>query len=155
MGEAETMSAPHILVVEDVLLIRNQLRIRLQSEGSRITVASNVSQALRAVRAQMPDLVVLDLTLPDEDPFSGLNDGFAFLRLMNATYAQASAVVIVYTGNKTPEIEARAKAAGVSKTLAKNEGVVALLSAIRSVLEERKVPTSVDAAASGDQAAEI
>lgn len=149
------MSNGHILVVEDVLLLRNQLRVRLQSEGYRVTVASNVAQALHAVRAEMPDLVVLDLTLPDEDPFSTLTDGFAFLRMLRTTHADAEAAVVVYTGNKTPDIEARAKAVGVAGIVSKKEGTVALLEAIRSALHSRNGNNSETSRTPQDSAAGI
>ncbi|HMJ88169.1 MAG TPA: response regulator [Candidatus Acidoferrum sp.] len=141
--EGFIMGNEHILVVEDVLLVRNQLRARLKETGYKVSVASKVSDALHLVRTEMPDLVVLDLTLPEEDPFASLTDGFAFLRLLRSTYAQADAAVIIYSANRTPDVEARAMSMGVSAVIEKKQGLTALITAIRSALDERRPKDSV------------
>ena len=57
----------HILIVEDEQPIRRFLRASLSSEGYRVTEAPSGTQGLQMAVAQPPDLVILDLGLPDLD----------------------------------------------------------------------------------------
>lgn len=57
----------HILIIEDELPIRRFLRASLASEGYRVTEAPTGTQGLQMATAQPPDLVILDLGLPDMD----------------------------------------------------------------------------------------
>jgi DNA-binding response OmpR family regulator len=61
------MSGRRILVVEDERDIAEGVRARLDSEGYQVEVVHDGPQALRAVAAERPDLVVLDLMLPGMD----------------------------------------------------------------------------------------
>lgn len=56
-----------ILVIDDENQIRRMLRIALKSEGYDISEAENGEQGLASIARQQPDLVVLDLGLPDMD----------------------------------------------------------------------------------------
>lgn len=56
-----------ILVIDDENQIRRMLRIALKSEGYDISEAENGEQGLACIVRQQPDLVVLDLGLPDMD----------------------------------------------------------------------------------------
>ena len=59
------MGAKHILVVEDEEVIRETLRFNLAREGYQVSQASNGIEALEKVRELRPDLIVLDLMLPE------------------------------------------------------------------------------------------
>jgi two-component system KDP operon response regulator KdpE len=56
---------PSVLVVEDERLIRRFVRTALEDEGCRVVEAANCAQGLLEAGTQKPDLVVLDLGLPD------------------------------------------------------------------------------------------
>ncbi len=56
-----------MLVVDDEEAIAEAVRARLESEGYRVRVARDGREALNAVEADRPDLVVLDLMLPGMD----------------------------------------------------------------------------------------
>jgi two-component system KDP operon response regulator KdpE len=58
-----------VLVVDDEPQIARALRINLAAHGYEVTTAADGAQALRAAAAVVPDLVVLDLGLPDMDGF--------------------------------------------------------------------------------------
>ena len=59
--------AERILIVEDDPTLRRVLRDNLVFEGYRVDAVSDGKSAISYVRASSPDLVVLDLTLPDFD----------------------------------------------------------------------------------------
>src|SRR5581483_250293 len=60
-------NSPLLLMVEDELPIRRFLRAALSGEGYRLVEAETGRQALKLAAQQPPDLVVLDLGLPDMD----------------------------------------------------------------------------------------
>jgi DNA-binding response OmpR family regulator len=59
------VGAKHILVVEDEEVIRETLRFNLVREGYQVSQASNGIEALDKARELRPDLIVLDLMLPE------------------------------------------------------------------------------------------
>jgi DNA-binding response OmpR family regulator len=61
------VSVRSILVVEDEESIAEAVRARLANEGYRVRVTHDGPQAIQAVEAERPDLVVLDLMLPGMD----------------------------------------------------------------------------------------
>ena len=61
------LNASLLLLVEDELPIRRFLRTSLAAEGYRLAEAETGEQALRLAAQQPPDLVILDLGLPDMD----------------------------------------------------------------------------------------
>ncbi len=58
---------PHILVIEDELPIRRFLRASLANEGYHLNEAASGEEGLRLAASQPPDLIILDLGLPDLD----------------------------------------------------------------------------------------
>jgi two-component system KDP operon response regulator KdpE len=56
-----------VLIVDDELAIRDALRRRLQREGFSVCLAANGLEGLRVFHAEHPDLVVLDIVMPEMD----------------------------------------------------------------------------------------
>lgn len=132
------MNTKSILVLEDATLVRHLLHGRLEAEGYNVASASMVSEALQEIRAKMPDLILLDLGLEDDDPFAALTDGFAFLGMLRRSYPGSDTSVIIYSVSCSPEIEARAKSMGVLEVIEKKRGMPALLVAVRKAFENRE-----------------
>ncbi|HEY75992.1 MAG TPA: response regulator [Thermoflexia bacterium] len=63
------MSEGRILIVEDDFDISNMLRIYFQSQGYEVAVAPRGEDALEMCRQQLPNVVVLDIMLPDIDGY--------------------------------------------------------------------------------------
>ena len=87
----------HVLVVEDEPDIRDLVVLHLTREGFRCGTATNGLDALRAVRAAAPDLVVLDLMLP------GI-DGREVCRRLRADAGTATVPIIMLTA-KADEVD--------------------------------------------------
>ncbi len=68
------MASRHILVVDDEIGIRELLRDILEDEGHHITLAENAQAARDARLKQRPDLVLLDIWMPDCDGISLLKE---------------------------------------------------------------------------------
>ena len=71
------MSKPRILIVEDEADIRRFVRMALEKEGMNLFEASTVAQASIESASRKPDLVIVDLGLPDDD-------GKTFIRELRA-----------------------------------------------------------------------
>ncbi|MBI3969948.1 MAG: response regulator transcription factor [Chloroflexi bacterium] len=60
----------HILVVDDEPRYRKLIRFNLEAAGYRVSSAADGEEALAALAAEMPDLMILDLRLPGIDGFA-------------------------------------------------------------------------------------
>ena len=57
----------HVLVVEDDPTLRLVIRDNLESEGYQVDACPDGASALKQTQAAAPDLILLDLMLPDRD----------------------------------------------------------------------------------------
>ena len=80
----------HILVVDDDKQIARLIRSYLEQAGFQVTVAHDGAAALHAIRREKPDLVVLDLMLPDRD-------GWDVTRTVRGDPALAAMPIIMVT----------------------------------------------------------
>jgi DNA-binding response OmpR family regulator len=133
------MSNEHILMVEDDKLVLSLVASKLRTEGYQVTGAESVSNALHVTANNLPDLLILDLTLLDGDPFAGLTDGFAFLRLLQRSSPDAKLPVIIYSADNSPAVQAKAQKFGVAAVIQKGAPIDELLTVVRMVLDERNV----------------
>src|SRR3954470_17742183 len=92
------VSSPLVLVVEDEVEMRALLRRLLTRAGYRVVEASDGSAALACLRATAPDLVLLDIMLPDID-------GLEVARWIRAEPTIARLPIIMVTG-LLPAVEA-------------------------------------------------
>jgi DNA-binding response OmpR family regulator len=60
-----TLEPAHLLIIEDHMDVLEMLRDYFGGDGYRVTCASDAASGLQAVRSERPDLVLLDLALPD------------------------------------------------------------------------------------------
>jgi two-component system cell cycle response regulator DivK len=81
---------PKILLVEDNEMNRDMLSRRLQRRGYQIVAAENGEQGLSLARAEGPDLILMDITLPEMD-------GWEVARLLKADEATRHIPIIALT----------------------------------------------------------
>ena len=60
-------SSPRVLVIDDEVQIRRFLDIGLRAEGYQVLLAGTAAEGLALAATQSPDLVILDLGLPDRE----------------------------------------------------------------------------------------
>lgn len=94
-----------ILIVEDNEMNRDMLSRRLQRRGFEVTTAVDGREGIDKARADLPDLVVMDMSLPEID-------GWEATRLLKADEATQHIPIIALTAHAMPEDRAKALAAG-------------------------------------------
>lgn len=119
-----TKPAPLLLLVEDETPIRRFIRASLTAEGYRVEEADTAKQALRAATQQPPDLVILDLGLPDAD-------GLDVLRQLREW---SRAPVLILSARDQEKQKVAALDAGADDYLTKPFGTAELLARIRVAL---------------------
>jgi two-component system KDP operon response regulator KdpE len=119
-----TISPTNILIVEDEKEIRRFVRIALESEGWRVFESDTLQRGLIEAGTRKPDLIILDLGLPDGDGLTYIQD----LR-------QWSAIpIIVLSARNSEEDKVAALDAGADDYLSKPFGISELLARVRVAL---------------------
>ncbi|OBS08270.1 sigma-54-dependent transcriptional regulator [Acidihalobacter prosperus] len=121
------MSGERILVVDDEPEIRRLLQEILEDEGYAVVVAANAAQARAAIRRQTPDLVLLDIWMPEED-------GVTLLKSWNAEKHPPFAVIMM-SGHGTVETAVEATRQGALDYIEKPISLTRLLLTVRRGLE--------------------
>ena len=122
------MSNARILVVDDEADIRELVQEILTEEGYTVGVAGNAAEARAACASQPPDLVLLDIWMPD-------TDGISLLREWQQTLGAALPVVMM-SGHGTVETAVEATRLGALDYVEKPLSLAKLLRTVRSALEE-------------------
>ena len=112
-----------LLVVDDVATNRALLRDLLGPLGFRMLEADNGATALRQTKLELPDMVLMDMVMPDMD-------GIETTRRLRAETGTAKTPVLIISASSTPEEGRRALAAGADAFLAKPVDEHALLGEI-------------------------
>ena len=124
------MNKPLILVVEDDPTIRNLITTTLKSNDYRYITASNGEAAIMAATTQQPDIVFLDLGLPDLD-------GVEIIRRIR-TWSQMPIIVISARSEDSDKVSALD--AGADDYLTKPFSVTELLARLR--VAQRRILSS-------------
>lgn len=112
-----------VLVVDDEPQILRALRVNLHARQHAVTTAGSGAEALAAAAAQPPDIVVLDLGLPDMD-------GVTVIRELRSW---TSVPIIVLSGRSGSQDKVEALDAGADDYVTKPFGIDELLARLRAV----------------------
>jgi two-component system, OmpR family, KDP operon response regulator KdpE len=125
-------TAPIAILVEDERQIRRFVRTALETEGWHVFEAETLKHGLVEAGTRKPDVVILDLGLPD-------GDGVDFIRDLR-TWSAIPVIVLSARVHETAKIEALD--AGADDYLAKPFGVGELLARVRAILRRKVVAGS-------------
>jgi two-component system KDP operon response regulator KdpE len=116
-----------VLVVDDEPPIRRFLRTSLSAQGYRVTEAERGSEALGRIRRESPDVVVLDLGLPDIDG----------LTLIETVRRESAVPIIVLSSRSDEHGKVQALDLGADDYVTKPFGMDELVARIRTALRHR------------------
>jgi two-component system KDP operon response regulator KdpE len=123
-----------ILVVDDEPRMIQFIRMNLELEGYRVTQAANGLEALQKVRDELPDLVVLDVMMPELD-------GLETLRMLREV---SSVPVIMLTVKADEEDKVKGLGLGADDYVTKPFGPRELASRVKAVLRRTETAAPVE-----------
>jgi two-component system KDP operon response regulator KdpE len=122
-----TMLAFKVLIAEDDPQIRRFLRMVLEAEGGSVAEAENGADCIAETRRQRPDLVILDLGLPDMDG----------VQVIGALRAWTNLPIVVLSARSAEVEKVAALDAGADDYLTKPFGNLELMARVRAHLRKR------------------
>lgn len=132
MPSAAAATARHsVLIVDDDEAMADVLSMRLNEQGFGTLVAARGSLALKLARSEKPDLILLDLCLPDVD-------GFELCERLVDDASTSDIPVIIVSGLERPDIIRRSRAAGCHYYVRKPYDPNALLTLIRQAIDDAR-----------------
>lgn len=137
MAGTGSQGPTRILIVDDDKSLTNPLRYTLETAGFHVRVAATGGEALELVAAHWPDVVLLDIVLPDVS-------GLEICRRIRATVGSAQPAVIIVTAKVEEADRIAGFAAGADDFVTKPFGISELLLRIRARM--RSLPAGPQAA---------
>ena len=128
--DAAAPTAPTALLVEDEPQIRRFVRSALEQEGWQIFESGTLQRGLIDAGTRQPDLIVLDLGLPD-------GDGIDFIKDVRRW---SSVPIIVLSARVSEQDKIKALDAGADDYLSKPFGVGELQARVRATLRRQRQP---------------
>ena len=119
---------PLVLVIDDEPGIVDFIEVGLREEGYAVVAASTAAEGLRALRERPPDVVVLDVGLPDQD-------GFSLLARMRA---ESDVPVVMLTARGEVDDRIRGLELGADDYIAKPFHFAELVARVRALLRRRE-----------------
>lgn len=123
---------PKVLLVEDNEMNRDMLARYLKWEGFQVAIATNGQQAVDLARVEMPDIVLMDLSLP-------IMDGWEATRQLKASTQTAEIPVIALTAHAMVEDREKSFAAGCNDYETKPVIFTRLITKMRALIDKRAV----------------
>ncbi len=116
-----------ILCVEDEPLSAEAVRRALNYAGFEVQIASTAAAALQAMQARRPDLVLLDLLLPDVN-------GYSFIDLLRDYEGLDQIPIVIVSGCASPEAQSLGRELGARAYLIKPFTAPEIIDCVRSIL---------------------
>jgi excisionase family DNA binding protein len=105
-------SGPLVLIVDDDERLREYVRVNLEAEGYIVREAASAEQALSALGEESPDLILLDVMMPEVD-------GWEALRRIQEHTGVGAIPVIMFSGKVNGESDAEARSRGAQGFIGK------------------------------------
>jgi two-component system, OmpR family, response regulator len=141
----EDEQIPRVLVVDDEPGIRELVQVALKFHGCAVTTAATGNDALRLADSDRPDLIVLDIVLPDID-------GFEVVRRLRAGGNEVP--VIFLTARDTTSDTVTGLTLGGDDYITKPFSVEALVARVRAVLRRARRQVANDSSGGSADAAD-
>jgi excisionase family DNA binding protein len=126
-GPARSRPAPLVLIVDDDPRIREFVRVNLEMDGYAVREAGNAEEGMSALEAEPPDLILLDVMMPQVD-------GWQMLQLVREKHGVDSIQVIMFSGQIEADAADQAEAGGAQAFLGKPFNPQELVSRTKELL---------------------
>ena len=98
-------SGPLVLLVDDDAKVRELVRVNLEFEGYSVREAGSAEDGMAAIEEAKPDLVLLDVMMPQ-------TDGWEMLRRIQERYGAGAIPVVMFSGKVDEQAQAQAATSG-------------------------------------------
>ncbi len=123
-GPGKPARGPLVLVVDDDPQVREVVRVNLEMEGYTVREAGNAVEGLAAVEDDAPDLILLDVMMPQVD-------GWEMLRRVQEQHGMGSIPVVMFSGQLESSAKREAEERGA-------QGFVGKPFDLRALIEQTK-----------------
>lgn len=130
MNQTSMFRRKKVLLVEDQTELLELLRVRFKEEGFATATATNGVEAVRKARAVGPDLILLDVMLPELD-------GFAVCELLRKDAATRNIPIIMVSGLSGQLPRCAGIEAGATEFVTKPVTAQTLVARVRQIFEQR------------------
>lgn len=125
------MSAGRVLIVEDNMDTYELVRFILERNGFETFLAMNGRDGVNAAAKQQPDLIIMDLSMPEMD-------GWTATRLIKGNLLTSSIPLIALTAHVLPSDRKRAYDAGCDEYITKPMDLLDLLETVNEWMQKGK-----------------
>jgi excisionase family DNA binding protein len=129
-GGAPPAGRALVLIVDDDAQLREFVRVNLEMDGYAVREAGSAQEGLSALEEEPPDLVLLDVMMPQVD-------GFEMLRRMQEQHGLGSVPVIMFSGKVDEETATRAARGGAQAFIGKPFDPQQLIASTKQLLRHR------------------
>lgn len=129
------MSRATVFIVEDDEEFTQLLKIRLENQGHRVLVSNGADDVLNLLQARLPDLIVLDIFLPDLDGLTILKRLKSPLDIETGRPSRTKDIPVVVITGKAPMIENMTRAEGAADFFVKPIDMEKFVNRICQLLE--------------------
>ena len=129
------MSKGTVFIVEDDSELVELLKIRIESAGYRVLSTSEGDKAINLVQKEIPDVVILDIFLPDTDGLTILKRLKSPIDIETGEPSKTKDIPVIVLTGQAPMIENMTRVEGAVDFFVKPLDIDKLINRLRSLLE--------------------
>ena len=126
-GPGKPARGPLVLVVDDDPQVREVVRVNLEMEGYTVREAGNAEEGLTAVEDDAPDIILLDVMMPQVD-------GWEMLRRVQERHGPGSIPVVMFSGHLEGDVAREATERGARAFVGKPFELQALIEQTKQIV---------------------
>ena len=124
---SQAASGPMVLIVDDDQAVREYVRVNLESEGYVVREAGSAAEGLAALGEQSPDLILLDVMMPQVD-------GWEMLQQIHEHTGVGAIPVVMFSGKIDEQSAAEAESRGAQGFIGKPFDPRSLIESTKQIL---------------------
>ncbi len=129
------MNQSTVFIVEDDVELTRLLQIRIEARGYRVLTTNNGDEAYDLIQAKLPDVVILDVFLPDMDGLTILKRLKSPIDIETGKPSRTKDIPVVVITGKAPMIENMTRVEGAADFFVKPVDIEKLVHRVNQLLE--------------------